>query len=135
MNKVEKKLDVLCLGAAVVDIPLRPVSREVFDIESYPVDNIAMAVGGDAMNESTIISRLGCKTGLMAAIGDDAAGAFILRSCDEDNIDTEGINEDSRKFIEVSKDVFKAIMTKYKIDISDAEYLLIYQILQSVIPR
>ena len=88
MNKVEKKLDVLCLGAAVVDIPLRPVSREVFDIESYPVDNIAMAVGGDAMNESTIISRLGCKTGLMAAIGDDAAGAFILRSCDEDNIDT-----------------------------------------------
>lgn len=46
MNKVEKKLDVLCLGAAVVDIPLRPVSREVFDIESYPVDNIAMAVGG-----------------------------------------------------------------------------------------
>ena len=52
-----------------------------------------------------------------------------------DNIDTEGINEDSRKFIEVSKDVFKAIMTKYKIDISDAEYLLIYQILQSVIPR
>ena len=52
-----------------------------------------------------------------------------------DNIDTEGINEDSRKFIEVSKDVFKAIMTKYKIDISDAEYLLIYQILQSVIPK
>lgn len=94
MNKVEKKLDVLCLGAAVVDIPLRPVSREVFDIESYPVDNIAMAVGGDAMNESTIISRLGCKTGLMAAIGDDAAGAFILRSCDEDNIDTEGVTID-----------------------------------------
>ena len=94
MNKVEKKLDVLCLGAAVVDIPLRPVSREVFDIESYPVDNIAMAVGGDAMNESTIISRLGFRTGLMAAIGDDAAGAFILRSCDEDNIDTEGVTID-----------------------------------------
>ena len=94
MNKVEKKLDVLCLGAAVVDIPLRPVSREIFDIESYPVDQIAMAVGGDAMNESTIISRLGFKTGLMAAIGDDAAGAFIIRSCDEDNIDTEGVTID-----------------------------------------
>ena len=40
MNKVEKKLDVLCLGAAVVDIPLRPVSREVFDIESYPVTHV-----------------------------------------------------------------------------------------------
>lgn len=94
MSKVEKKLDVLCLGAAVVDIPLRPVSREIFDIESYPVDQIAMAVGGDAMNESTIISRLGFKTGLMAAIGDDAAGAFILRSCKKDHIDTEGVTVD-----------------------------------------
>ena len=59
----EKKLDVICLGAAVVDIPLRPVSRDMFDIESYPVDKIAMTVGGDAMNEATIISRLGFKAG------------------------------------------------------------------------
>ena len=70
----EKKLDVICLGAAVVDIPLRPVSRDMFDIESYPVDKIAMTVGGDAMNEATIISRLGFKTGIIACIGDDAAG-------------------------------------------------------------
>ena len=52
-----------------------------------------------------------------------------------ENIDTEGITEESRKFIEVSKDVFKTIMTKYKIEISEAEYLLIYQILQSVIKK
>lgn len=52
-----------------------------------------------------------------------------------DSIDTEGINEESRKFIEVSKDIFKSIMMKYKIGISDAEYLLLYQILQSVIQK
>lgn len=52
-----------------------------------------------------------------------------------DSIDTEGINEESRKFIEVSKDIFKFIMMKYKIEISDAEYLLLYQILQSVIQK
>lgn len=91
---MEKKLDVICLGAAVVDIPLRPVSRDIFDIESYPVDNIAMTVGGDAMNEATIISRLGFKTGLMACIGDDAAGQFILKSCQKDNIDIEGVKID-----------------------------------------
>lgn len=66
MSNTEKKLDVICLGAAVVDIPLRPVSRDIFDIESYPVDRIAMSVGGDAMNEATIISRLGFKTGIIA---------------------------------------------------------------------
>ena len=90
----EKKLDVICLGAAVVDIPLRPVSRDMFDIESYPVDKIAMTVGGDAMNEATIISRLGFKTGIIACIGDDAAGPIILRSCKKDNIDVEGIKID-----------------------------------------
>ncbi len=52
-----------------------------------------------------------------------------------ENIDTEGITEESGKFIEVSKDVFKTIMNKYKIEISEAEYLLIYQILQSVIKK
>lgn len=94
MNNMEKKLDVICLGAAVVDIPLRPVSKDIFDIESYPVDCIAMSVGGDAMNEATIISRLGFKTGIIACIGDDAAGQFILRSCRQDNIDAEGIKID-----------------------------------------
>lgn len=91
---MDKKLDVICLGAAIVDIPLRPVSRDIFDIESYPIDNIAMAVGGDAMNEATVISRLGFKTGIIAAIGDDAAGQFILRSCEKDHIDVEGITID-----------------------------------------
>lgn len=96
MNKVEKKLDVICLGAAIVDIPLQPVSRDIFDIESYPVDRIAMTVGGDAMNEATIISRLGFKTGIISCIGDDAAGHFILGSCAKDNIDTEGICIDEK---------------------------------------
>ena len=68
--------------------------RDIFDIESYPVDRIAMSVGGDAMNEATIISRLGFKTGIIACIGDDAAGQFILRSCEKDNIDVEGIKID-----------------------------------------
>lgn len=91
---MERKLDVICLGAAIVDIPLQPVSRDIFDIESYPVDRIAMMVGGDAMNEATIISRLGHKTGIISCVGDDAAGNFILGSCAKDHIDYEGIKMD-----------------------------------------
>lgn len=48
-------------------------------------------------------------------------------------IDQGGLDENGKKFIEVSKDVFKQIMMKYKIEISDAEYLLIYQILQPIV--
>ena len=49
MNKVSKDLDVMIIGAAIVDLPLRPVSKEVFDVVSYPVDGIAMTIGGDAL--------------------------------------------------------------------------------------
>ena len=34
MNKVSKDLDVMIIGAAIVDLPLRPVSKEVFDVVS-----------------------------------------------------------------------------------------------------
>lgn len=91
MSKMKKGLDVLCLGAAVVDIPLRPVSKDIFRIESYPIEKIAMVVGGDAMNEATIISRLGFSTGLMTCVGKDIAGNFILDSCKKDKIDTSGV--------------------------------------------
>lgn len=88
---MDKKLDVICLGAAIVDIPLQPVSKNIFEIESYPIENIAMTTGGDAMNEATIISRLGYKTGIISRIGNDPAGHFILESCEKDGIDVEGI--------------------------------------------
>ncbi len=57
-------LDVICIGAAIVDIPLQPVSKNIFDVDSYPLERIAMTTGGDAINEATIISRLGHRTAL-----------------------------------------------------------------------
>lgn len=94
MNKVSKELDVIIIGAAIVDLPLRPVSKEVFDVVSYPVDGISMTIGGDALNESTIITRLGHKVGLMSAIGVDAVGSFVLSHCRNNGIDTTYIKQD-----------------------------------------
>ena len=92
----EKMADVICIGAAVVDIPLRPVSKNIFDIESYPVDRIAMTIGGDAINEAAIISRLGYKTAVMSRVGEDAAGNFILDFCQKEGIDTKTLNIDPK---------------------------------------
>ena len=36
----KKELDVVCVGAAIVDIPLQPVSKNIFDCESYPLEQI-----------------------------------------------------------------------------------------------
>lgn len=71
------KVDVICVGTAIVDIPLYPVDKFVFDEVSYPIDDISMKIGGDAINEATIITRLGNKVSLMSAVGRDGAGLFI----------------------------------------------------------
>jgi len=44
------KFDVICIGAALVDVPLKPVDKHIFERESYPLERIAMAIGGDAIN-------------------------------------------------------------------------------------
>lgn len=92
-----KDIDVIIIGAAIVDLPLRPVSKEVFDVVSYPVDGIFMTIGGDALNEATIITRLGHKVTLMSCIGVDLAGSFILEHCKKNNIDTSFIKQDLNK--------------------------------------
>ena len=94
MNRVNNDIDVIIIGAAIVDLPLRPVSKEVFDVVSYPVDGIAMTIGGDAINESTIITRLGHKVALMSCIGVDLVGAFVLDHCKRTGIDTKYIKQD-----------------------------------------
>ena len=85
---MKNKPEVVIIGAAIVDLPLRPVGREVFDTVSYPIDQIAMTVGGDAINEATIITRLGHSVRLVSCIGNDVAGNFILDHCRANGIDT-----------------------------------------------
>ncbi|CAM7664264.1 2-ketogluconate kinase [Enterobacter cloacae] len=88
-------IEVICIGAAIVDIPLQPVSKNIFDVDSYPLERIAMTTGGDAINEATIISRLGHRTALMSRIGNDAAGYFIVDHCHRENIDIKSLKQDA----------------------------------------
>lgn len=88
---MEKNLDVVCIGAAIVDVPLQPVSKNIFDCESYPLQQISMTIGGDAINEATVMSRLGNRVALMSMVGRDAVGNYILEHCSDQGIDTEGM--------------------------------------------
>lgn len=125
-------VDVICIGAAVVDIPLRPVSKNIFDIESYPVDRIAMTIGGDAINEATIISRLGYKTALMSRVGEDAAGKFILDFCQKEGINIESLRIDPKTDTSinvglVTEDGERTFVTNrngslWKTDITDVDF-------------
>ncbi|MGD1819102.1 MAG: carbohydrate kinase family protein [Pleomorphochaeta sp.] len=84
-------LDVICVGAAIVDIPLYPVSKNIFDCESYPLEQISMTIGGDAINEATILSTLGKNVELISLVGNDVIGNFIINHCKNKNIDISNL--------------------------------------------
>jgi len=129
---MKNKADVICVGAAVIDIPLQPVNKNIFEVESYPLERIAMTIGGDAMNEAVIISRLGYQTALVSKIGDDMAGHTIMEVCKKEGICTKGLKVD--KSIDtsinvglVTEDGERTFVTNrnsslWKIDIDDISF-------------
>ena len=84
--------DVTLIGAAVLDVLARPVTPEVFTEGSASVKETRIAFGGDALNEATVLSRLGKKVSLITRVGDDEAGAAILRQLRSLGISGEGIS-------------------------------------------
>ena len=88
---MKSKPEIVVIGAAIVDLPLYPVGRDVFDRASSPVERMAMTVGGDAINEATILTRLGHTVRLVSAVGQDPAGSFVLEHCRKNKIDSSFI--------------------------------------------
>lgn len=85
------KFDVICVGNSAVDVPLCPVGPEVFSYDSYPIDRIIPQVGGSGTNVSTILARLGKRVKLVTLLGEDMLGDFLVRSCQENGVDTSSI--------------------------------------------
>ncbi|MBQ7196364.1 MAG: sugar kinase [Synergistaceae bacterium] len=89
--------EVLVVGAAITDLQVYPVDKTIIDVASYPAEKMVWTVGGDALNESTIITRLGHKVRLVSCVGNDATAQLILSHCKANDIDTEYIKLDPNK--------------------------------------
>lgn len=90
--------EIVIIGAAIIDVLARPVSASVFQTGSYPVDDIYMTTGADALNEATILAKKGRRVQLETVIGKDDAGNFILNHCEKTGIIVrkECIREDEK---------------------------------------
>ena len=78
--------EAVIIGAGIADILLRPVDETVFEKGSCPVESIRMSVGGDALNEATILSRLGHRPLLATKLGADGVADFILGHCAHEGV-------------------------------------------------
>lgn len=93
----EKNCDIAIVGAAIADLQVYPVTKKIADVASYSAKGMEMKVGGDAINESFVITRLGHSVRLVSCIGDDSTGHFLLSQCRERGVSTEYIKVDPQK--------------------------------------
>ncbi len=85
---------VSVIGAAVVDVFAGPVDKGIFEKDSVPAGNVGMSCGGDALNESVILSDLGIETELISLLGDDEAAGTICRCLKARGVDASKITRD-----------------------------------------
>lgn len=81
--------DITVIGAAIVDVLAAPADPAVFTVNSMPADEIRLSFGGDALNESVILSRMGKKVQLITKIGADESGRRVLNYMRENGIRTD----------------------------------------------
>ena len=82
----KKEAEIIIIGAAIIDILVRPADEEVFRTGSYPAEDIRMSTGADALNEATVLARLGKTVLLDTVIGNDHAGQYLLEHCNREGI-------------------------------------------------
>jgi sugar/nucleoside kinase (ribokinase family) len=82
---------VYCVGLTVVDVPLRPIPKTLFDMDRTHIDPVVWSTGGDAANVAIALHKLGVSSSLTGIVGHDPYGDFIIRRLGELGVDTGGI--------------------------------------------
>lgn len=70
--------DVICVGIAVVDFPIYPVERSLFDRDVTQIAPPVFYGGGGAINQAITLSRLGNKVSLVTMRGNDGFGNILI---------------------------------------------------------
>ena len=81
---------IVIIGAAILDVLVRPADADVFRTGSSPAEEILLSPGGDALNEAAVLSKLGKRVRLETIIGNDRAGRFVISYCEECGIELPG---------------------------------------------
>ncbi|HXK85379.1 MAG TPA: sugar kinase [Phycisphaerae bacterium] len=82
----------------IVNVGICTVDAIGQTIDSYPppgglrlFDKLAMTTGGNAVNCSIALAKMGLPCDVVVKVGDDALGEFVLSECRKYGVNTEGI--------------------------------------------
>ncbi len=88
----DRRLDVICLGRASVDLYGQQVGGRLEDMSSF-----AKYVGGCPANIAVGCARLGLRSALITRVGDEHMGRFIRETLDSEGVDTSHVITDPER--------------------------------------
>jgi len=86
MDKIDKSYDVITMGRSSIDLYSNDIGAPFVDITSF-----AAYVGGCPTNISVGTRRLGLRSAVLTAVGEDQVGDFILHFLQQEGVDTRFI--------------------------------------------
>jgi sugar/nucleoside kinase (ribokinase family) len=94
--EIKDKLDVLCVGIAVADILGKPIDFFPEKGKLILIDEIILNTGGCAVNTGIALAKLDARVGIIARVGNDGFGDFIISQLKKYGIDVNGIKRDEK---------------------------------------
>jgi 5-dehydro-2-deoxygluconokinase len=79
----KKQFDLFSIGRVSMDLFAQQIGAEFADVEGFNT-----SVGGSPVNIAIGVSRLGLRTGVLTAIGEDLVGDFVLRYLEREGVNT-----------------------------------------------
>ena len=89
------EFDVVCAGHAVVDVLIRGDFDSMFEHDGE-LEQAVISVGGDALNEAVVLSKLGLRSAFLGKVGKDPAGDLIIAQLEKSLVDTGGVITDKQ---------------------------------------
>ena len=83
--------DVLCVGIVVADIIVKPVTKMPEKGILSLVDSIELFSGGNAMNASINLRKLGVSSAIAGMVGNDTLGEYLRNCLEKNNVETIGL--------------------------------------------
>ena len=90
-NHDDRRADLICAGMALVDSLIRGFDPTPVSASGYRAESAALNVGGEAVNAAIAGAKLGMKTGIVCALGSDAAGDLVRAALERAGVDLEHI--------------------------------------------
>ena len=80
--------DMICAGMALVDSIIRGFDPKPVSASGYRAVSGSLQVGGEAVNEAVAGAKLGMRTAVLCALGEDEAGDMVVRALERAGADT-----------------------------------------------